>query len=239
MLCPNDKEREFTEIWKFPPFRDASDGANAPICGFTPEQVVFGDGSIRTTDPSGPNLQLYQFTNLPVTYVKHVGETNPYRGWYARFIGDLVPAVDMYTTWRARGPSLVATLLWPTPGGAAPPVKSFNKGGVENAQDTAAFSAVLKNGDTLAYAESASGPRRLEAVGVRITGELLLVTRQGRAIDTPSGQPILISSLSAGRMGGSTLCLQSRCPGDSAGGMTDGERCQTTPPPPPRKHCPS
>jgi hypothetical protein len=88
----------------------------------------------------------------------------------------------MYTTWRARGPSLVATLLWPTPGGAAPPVKSFNKGGVENAQDTAAFSAVLKNGDTLAYAESASGPRRLEAVGVRITGELLLVTRQGRAI---------------------------------------------------------
>jgi hypothetical protein len=182
MLCPNDKEREFTEIWKFPPFRDASDGANAPICGFTPEQVVFGDGSIRTTDPSGPNLQLYQFTNLPVTYVKHVGETNPYRGWYARFIGDLVPAVDMYTTWRARGPSLVATLLWPTPGGAAPPVKSFNKGGVENAQDTAAFSAVLKNGDTLAYAESASGPRRLEAVGVRITGELLLVTRQGRAI---------------------------------------------------------
>jgi hypothetical protein len=180
MLSPSDKEHEYTQIWKFPPFRDASDGANNPICGFTPKQVTVGDGSIRTTDPNGPNLWLYQFSNRPLEYAKHVGETNPYRGWYARFIGDLVPAVDMHATWRARGPSVVATLLWPTPGGAPPPIKSFVDGGVEAAQHAVGFSATLKNGSTLAFAESALGPRRLEAAGIRITGEILLVTRQGR-----------------------------------------------------------
>jgi hypothetical protein len=182
MLSKNENAHDFTQIWKFPPFRDASDGANNPVCGFKPEEVAFGDGSIRTTDPSGPNLWLYQFSELPIVYSKHVGETDPYRGWYARFIGDLVPAVDMHATWRARGTSTVSTLLWPTPGGAPPPIKSFTGGVVEPSQETNAFTAMMKNGGTLAFATSASGPRRLEAAGIRINGEMLLVTRQARTV---------------------------------------------------------
>ena len=103
MLCGVGKEHDFTQIWKFPPFRDANDAANCPVCGFKPEQVVSGDGSIRTVDANGPNLWLYQFSNQPLAYRKHIGETDPYRGWYARFIGDLVPSVDMHATWRASG----------------------------------------------------------------------------------------------------------------------------------------
>jgi hypothetical protein len=182
MLGKGDKEHDFTQIWKFPPFRDANDGANNPVCGFKPEQVTFGDGSIRTTDPHGPNLWLYQFSGLPIAYSKHVGETDPYRGWYARFIGDLIPAADVHATWRAADRSIVTTLLWPTPDGAPPPIKSFASTGVEAAQDTSSFNATLKNGATLAFAESVGGPRRLGAAGIRITGDMLLVTRQGRSV---------------------------------------------------------
>ena len=182
MFSKGDKEHDFTQIWKFPPFRDANDGANNPVCGFKPEQVTFGDGSIRTTDPHGPNLWLYQFSGLPIAYSKHVGETDPYRGWYARFIGDLIPAADVHATWRAADRSVVTTLLWPTPDGAPPPIKSFAGNGVEAAQDISSFNATLKNGATLAFAESVRGPRRLEAAGIRITGDMLLVTRQGRSV---------------------------------------------------------
>jgi len=181
MRSKDQDEHEFTQIWKFPPFRDANDGSNNPVCGFTPDQVAFGDGGIRTLDPAGPNLWLYQFANRPLAYTKRVGETDPYRGWYARFLGDLIPAVDMHSTWRARGTSIVATLCWPTPGGPPPPIKSFVAGNTERAQTSAAFTAALQSGATLAFAESVEGPRRLEAAGIRITGEMLVVTRQGRA----------------------------------------------------------
>ena len=182
MLPKDDKEHNFMQVWKFPPFRDANDGAGNPACGFTPEQVTFGDGSIRTLDPTGPNLWLYQFSNLSLAYAKHVGETDPYRGWYARFFGDLIPAVDIHATWRARGRSVVTTLLWPTPGGAPPPIKSFTGDDGTPAQDTSTFAVTLKNGATLAFAESANGPRRLQAGGISILGETILVTRQGRSV---------------------------------------------------------
>lgn len=181
MHAQDDQEHEYTQIWKFPPWRGSDDGHNVPVCGFTPDQVRFGDGSIRTVDPAGPNLWLYQFSNQPLTYTKRVGETDPYRGWYARFLGDLIPAVDMHSTWQARGTSVVTTLLWPTQAGA-PPIKSFGDGGAEPVQAATAFSAVLRDGVTLAFAESAAGPRRLEAVGISVTGEMLLVTRHGRSV---------------------------------------------------------
>ena len=182
MISKDDRQHDFTQVWKFPPFRDANDGASNPTCGFTPEQVTSGDGSIRTLDPNGPNLWLYQFSGLPIAYSKHVGETDPYRGWYARYLGDLIPAVDMHATWRARGRSVVTTLLWPTPGGSPPPIKSFTGDRAAPAQDTSTFSVTLKDGATMALAESASGPRWLQAGGISILGETILVTRQGRSV---------------------------------------------------------
>jgi hypothetical protein len=182
MHAKDRKKHSFTQVWKFPPLRGANDGHNAPVYGFAPEQVACGDGSIRTLDPNGPNLWLYHFSNQPISYQKYCEATDPYRGWYARFIGDLIPAVDVHATWQATDRSVVTTLLWPTPGGAPPPIKSFVATGVEPAQDTSSFNATLKNGATLAFAESRGGPRRLEACGIKVLGEMLLVTRQGRSV---------------------------------------------------------
>jgi|694.fasta_scaffold01791_4 hypothetical protein len=181
MFSKDDRNHEFTQVWKFPPFRDSKDGANNPVCGFKPEQVAVGDASIRTLDLSGPNLWLYQFSTVPLAYSKHVGETDPYRGWYARDLGDLIPAVDAHTTWRATGASLVATLLWPTPGAAPPPLKNVPRSIVEKTGDSASFSASLRNGDTLTYAESVAGPRHFEAAGIRVLADMILVTRAARS----------------------------------------------------------
>jgi len=177
MQSQDDQEHEYTQIWKFPPLRGTDDGHNAPVCGFTPEQVTFREGSIRTMDPAGPNLWLYQFANLPLTYTKHVGETNPYRGWYARFLGDLIPAVDMHATWRRRGRSVVTTLVWPTANVTPPPIKSFSTKGAETIPEASAFSAALRDGTILGFAESADGPRHLEACGIGIQGETILAVR--------------------------------------------------------------
>ncbi len=182
MHAQDDQVHEYTQIWKFPPFRGTDDGHNTPVCGFRPEQVTFREGSIRTMDPTGPNLWLYQFGNLPLTYTKHVGETNPYRGWYARFLGDLVPAVDMHATWRGRGRSVVTTLLWPTSDGKPPPIKSFSTKGAEPVPEVSAFTATLQDGTTLGFAESADGPRQLEACGIRIQGESILAVRLGEQV---------------------------------------------------------
>ena len=177
MHAQDDQEHEYTQIWKFPPLRGTDDGHNTPVCGFTPEQVTFREGSIRTMDLAGPNLWLYQFANLPLTYTKHVGETNPYRGWYARFLGDLIPAVDMHATWRGRGRSVVTTLVWPTPNATPPPIKSFITKGAEAIPETSAFSAALRDGTILGFAESADGPRHLDACGIGIQGETILAVR--------------------------------------------------------------
>jgi hypothetical protein len=181
MSSPDGEDHEFTQIWKFPPLQDLNDARRMAVCGFSPEQVLFGDRIIRTADPQGPNLSLYHFTNVPLSYSKHVGEANPYRGWYARSIGDLLPAVDMHATWKARGKSTVTTVLWPTPSNA-PPIKAIADSSAERDPTVSAFTATLKDGATLAFSESVAEPRRLEAAGIRITGEMLLVTRQGRDV---------------------------------------------------------
>jgi hypothetical protein len=182
MHAKDHKKHAYSQVWKLPPLRGSNDGHNAPVYGFAPEQVVCGDGSIRTLDPNGPNLWLYHFSNQKISYQKYCEATDPYRGWYARFIGDLIPAVDVHATWQATDRSVVTTLLWPTPGGAPPPIKSFVATGVEPAQDTSSFTATLKDGATLAFAESANGLRRLQAGGINILGEMILVTRQGRSV---------------------------------------------------------
>jgi len=181
MRSPDRDDHEYTQIWKFPPFPDLNDVHKVAVCGFKPEQVVFGGKTIRTVDPHGPNLSLYQVANFPLAYSKHVGETRPYRGWYARSLGDLVPAVDMHVTWQASGASTLTTLLWPTPTSATP-IKALAAGHADVAQTSTSLTANLKDGSTLAFAESVAGPKVLEAAGIRVHGEMLLVTRRGRDI---------------------------------------------------------
>jgi hypothetical protein len=181
MTCRDDKNHDFTQIWKFSPPQGQADAKHGALCGFKAEQVQAADRVIQTLDPSGPNLALYQFGNVSLTYSKYFGETNPYRGWYARTIGDLTPSVDIHATWRAQGVSTVATLLWPTPSGS-PPIRSIDNGGGSRSQAVTGFTALLKDGSTLGFAESAAERRQLDVAGIQTTAEMLVVTRQGRNV---------------------------------------------------------
>jgi hypothetical protein len=181
MTCRDDRKHEFTQIWKFSPPEGPVASKHGTLCGFKAEHVQAGDRVIRTLDPSGPNLALYQFGNVPLTYSKYFGETNPYRGWYARTIGELTPSVDIHTTWRAQAVSSVATLLWPTPSGT-PPIRSIDRSGDTRSQAVTGFTAVLKDGSTLGFAESAGEGRQLDVAGIQATAEMLIVTRQGRNV---------------------------------------------------------
>jgi hypothetical protein len=181
MICRDDTDHEFTQIWKFSPPQGPGDSKRVPLCGFKAEQVQAGDQVIRTLDPSGPNLALYHFANAPLAYAKYFGETRPYRGWYSRTIGDLTPSVDMHATWRGKGLSTVATLLWPTPSGS-PPIRSIDNSGRGQSPAVTGFTVMLKDGDTLGFAESTAEPRHLHAAGIQATAEMLVVTRQGRNV---------------------------------------------------------
>jgi hypothetical protein len=181
MISRDDRNHEFTQIWKFSPPEGPVASKHGTLCGFKDEQVQVGDRVIQTLDPSGPNLALYQFGNVPLTYSKYFGETNPYRGWYARTIGDLTPSVDIHATWRAQGVSSVTTLLWPTSSGT-PPIRSIDRSGDWRSQAVTGLTAVLKDGSTLGFAASASEPRQLDVAGIQATAEMLVVTRQGRNV---------------------------------------------------------
>ena len=60
-----------------------------------------------------------------------------------------------------------------------PPIKAFSTTREEPIPETSDFSAALRDGAILGFAESADGPRHLEACGIGIQGETILAVRLG------------------------------------------------------------
>lgn len=133
-IIKNNSEisRDYSQIWKFPPYGNGP-WSTGPFCyGFSEEQVTSDSNGIHTSDPNGPNLYIYQFSNISnLSYVKYYGQTDEptgssYRGWYARGLGDAIPAVDMYANWSGSGDFIIASLLVPTENNNAPNFSSIN-----------------------------------------------------------------------------------------------------------------
>ena len=118
--------RDYSQIWKFPPYGQGESGVGPFGYGFSEGQVNSNSGGVYTSDPSGPNLSIYQFSNIKnFSYTKYYGEKNlstgsAYRGWAARYLGDAIPAVDMYANWSGSGDFIIASLLIPTQQNSVP-----------------------------------------------------------------------------------------------------------------------
>lgn len=118
--------RDYSQIWKFPPYGRGEWGVGPFSYGFTEEQVNSNSSGIHTSDPNGPNLYIYQFSNIKnFSYTKYYGEKNAptgsaYRGWHARYLGDAIPSVDMYANWSGSGNFIIASLLIPTQQNSVP-----------------------------------------------------------------------------------------------------------------------
>ena len=109
------KPHAYQQQWHFPPPHKQW-SVQAP--GFLNDQVVTDDAAraIRTVDPDGPNIALYQFSPEDLAYKRYFGSKKPWLGWYSIGIGGVrIPSVDVHTTWRTGGDSIVTTALVPSP----------------------------------------------------------------------------------------------------------------------------
>ena len=166
--------RAYTQIWKLPPYLDQKHGGGLGVCGFTQDQVVIDAQGFHTADPGGPNLWAFQAASQPLTREIHFGESNPYLGWYARQIGDLVPAVDVHACFGGRGDIAVVTLLAPAIGNA-PPFTLRRPDAAEPGASPAVLEAVKRDGTAITVSAAPRGAAALTAGPVSARAALLVL----------------------------------------------------------------
>jgi hypothetical protein len=171
-------EREFTQIWNFPPAATGCIRTGYAVSdGFTGEQVV-GDASNRvicTLAPTGANVALHHFGGFPLNYEKFYGSKNPYRGWYgAAMSGIKHPAVNIHARWKAQETnSTLLTLIAPSRGRENPVKEKRDLSGANGA----GFEVQLPDGARLNY-RCAAAPARWELEGLlAVVAEDLLTVR--------------------------------------------------------------
>ena len=123
--------------------------------GFAEDEVVVDAAKsvIRTTDPDGPNLFIYQFGPDSISYSKYFGTLNPARGWLGPGIsGRRYPKVDIHSSWFGdAGASLMVSVIVPSPDDVSP-VLQFEPLGDGGA---VGFSVKLSVGSSISYLASA------------------------------------------------------------------------------------
>ncbi|MDA3927098.1 MAG: Ig-like domain-containing protein [Kiritimatiellae bacterium] len=169
----------YTQTWNFlPEYYDQVRPDRDPVRGFTESQVVADIASKRiyTTD-DGPNVELRHFGGDDLTYTKYFGDTDPYMGWYARFIADAIPAVDIHAGWTVTGPDTDAlvTLIQPSPAGGTVPLSSYIDLSIGTLRG---FSASTGTGTNITYLYRPYGAL-LDAGDVQASAESLLVVDDG------------------------------------------------------------
>jgi hypothetical protein len=164
----------YTQIWKLPPYLDPKDGGGLGVCGFKQDQVVIDAEGFHTADPAGPNLWVYQAGSQPLAREIRFGESNPYLGWYARQIGDLVPAADVHVCFGGRGATAVVTLLAPADGDTSP-FTLGRRDATALADVPVTLEAVHRDGTVLTVTAAPHGPMPLTAGPVTARATLLVV----------------------------------------------------------------
>jgi len=182
MLADDDRQHEFTRIWKFPPRLTGPAAGHTPVWGFGDDEIVLDSNGVHTADTEGPNLWILNFGQQPLHQRKFFGERSPYRGWYSRYLGDMTPAVDVHSTWMATGASTQVAVLWPMADSSPPPIVSTSKPDTSQAMATVAFTMKLRGGARLAFAEAVGERQPLTAGPVQCEADMLLAIGQGQAV---------------------------------------------------------
>lgn len=174
MLATDQREHEYTRVWKFPPRLVGSASGHTPVHGFSESEIILDSNGVHTADPNGPNLWIFNAGQKPVLQRKLFGDRNPYRGWYARYLGDLTPAVDVHSTWTDAGQSTQIALLWPRPDARPPPVIDKSQAVDETAESPARLTLKLADGRWISMTDTGGEIRPLAAGPVRFVAETLL-----------------------------------------------------------------
>lgn len=134
--------------------------------------------SIRTRQPKGPNLSLYQFGLADLKYEKNYGVRNDTRilGWVGIMADKekwmYTPAVNVHASWSAQGDQLLVTLMSPRPGEPERVSSVTDKSG----NGVSGFDAILPDGRMASY-RAAADHAPLSACGLTADAGSLLVVR--------------------------------------------------------------
>ena len=201
---PPPATRSFTQIWNFLPRVDGP--WHKRVAGFMPEHVFAAAGKRRcgTADPDGPNIDLHHFGPARITYDKYYGDRENWLGWYARGIGDAIPAVDIHATWRSDDSDTLLTLLVPRDKDDGGPITET----VSRDRPAAGIAGVdcnLQNGALLGV-RATSRVQHLQVSGVSANAELLVIHRDerrlsgivhgARRVQLPGGETLTCGSAS-------------------------------------------
>jgi hypothetical protein len=176
LLSSDADSHSYRQVWHFQPYK-TNDGTK--VYGFKEAEVVIDQTNhcIYTADndtTNTPNVHLYSFGEN-VTFEKYYGSTNPVYGWYARGIGDCIPAVDVHAVFSGSSNLQLVTLIRPIQGLA---------NGITGLSDlssgiTNGFDCATGSGASLSVRSTLQSNATLTAVGISAQAKILLVTTTG------------------------------------------------------------
>ena len=199
MSAAGAKEHRYTQIWNFMPYVEDTDTRKS-AAGFRPEQFAMDARQRRfgTTDAEGPNIEFIHFGPRQVEYRKYFGDREKWLGWYARGIGDAIPAVDVHANWRSTHGDTLVTLLVPRDKGTESPVASAQSLDRPDA-GLAGFTSQLRNGAKLSVL-CAGAAQALRLGDFRAQAQALVLyessdktagmVRGGRELALPNGEKL-------------------------------------------------
>ncbi len=205
LLSSDPDNHTYRQVWNFQPYK--TDDDDVPVYGFLENEITVDETNhcIHTTDndtSDTPNIWLYSFGEA-VTYSKYFGSTNPVYGWYARSIGDGIPAVDVHVRFSGTGDRQLVTLI--------KPVKGLSSG-ITSLTDvtssvTHGFDCVTDSGVTLNVRSTLTSGTTLTAGGVSAEALGLLITTvngvvRGIVLDAEN---FSAGSLNATQLGGKSF----------------------------------
>ncbi len=148
ILSNLDKAKHsFTQIWNFLGYQ----ANNKTLAyGFQKNQMVLDAKGIHTNDSTGPNILLYHIGGNKINDTLYFGQKNPYLGWFSPTYGNLIPAPQVFSTWKSNNNSVMTTIIWPTQTNAAPPYSSLTNLS-DSTTSRSGFSMKLNDGRRLDY----------------------------------------------------------------------------------------
>ena len=174
------KPRDYTQIWNFAPDHEDKKQWHRSIAGFKEDQFALDEQAkrFRTTDPTGPNIELRHFGPERLAYRKHYGNRDSWLGWFAPGIGDARPAVDVHANWRSTDSDALLTLLAPLGKGQDSPVVSASPLGDGAAKG---LHATLSEGVEV-HCLAAPKPVRLRLGAADATARMLLLCKEASGL---------------------------------------------------------
>jgi hypothetical protein len=157
-------------------------GATRP---FSPAQLAIDDkaGRVRTDNPDGPSVTLYQFAGFPIQYRRGAEAKVDFKSYSPRLTASVgIADQDVFAEFKAGAEQVLVSLISSRPCGGAERIASVEP--MNRGPTVAGFHATLQGGGEIWYQAAASGAEKLVAGPAEATAQALLVVTGKSPADT-------------------------------------------------------